>query len=427
MLAFPSPEQIIEDLNDLSTYMKPEESRPRQGEAYAAQYITDLAKKFSLGDIITLAPLPQDNRYKPYTRKANDLANVVIEAGDGEDELLLLHGHFDVVSPREYHMQTNPIIRGENGELRGLGSYDMLAGVAAILTALRDIQLANHRRVRAILVCGEENDSEGTHAAFDHSNDLFAFPHDGKRVALSTEITVEATIADPYHIVVGRPGRYVFDLLVEAKRKHAGAAELADLPDTPLQRLARADSALWHMDFNPHPNDTNNLLKGKIRSGDGALEKTRSLSTSGGGHMRYNVHYCDPSLSAASIQKLMHQAVEKAIGDDLFILERPERSLPWLAPWCEDTSDGSYAQRIQQLATQVVSQTGQQQYVGFRCGPGVADENCIAQQGIPVVCIPPQGEGEHTSGERCNVRSIEEYQIPVIHAAAAHTGLLSRA
>ncbi len=426
MANFPSPTQIIEELNDNNSFIDPLSPHPRQGEVEAAKYIYDLAQKFSLGNA-HIVPLPRTPTFDPYTKVEPALSNVVIDVGEGTEEILFFHGHFDVVPPKDYHGKSHDIVRRPDGELRGLGSYDMLPGVAAILTALRGIQVAKHRRIRAILVCGEENDSEGTHAAFDRTKNLFNFA--GRRAALSTEITVGATINDPYHLVVGRPGRYTYDLLLEGLMRHSGEADIEDLDKMTLQRLAAADRAAANsaLKFPKHPNDTDKLFDKNARI---ALEhahtaKPGSLSTPGDGEARFNVHYANPSLTAADIQLMIHESIKEALGDEHFILGKTERTVPWLRPWLERVDEGSFARSVQSIASKVVSERSRkQQYVQFRAGKGVADENIISQHGIPIMCIPPQGEGAHKEVERSNVNSVTEFQTPVLQAAAAYDGVL---
>ncbi len=417
---FPSPEQIVEDLNDLNPFIREAGPNPRQGEVDAANYIADLSRRYELGDT-KLVELPKTHRYADYTRHDPQLANVVIEAGTGTEELLIYHGHFDVVPPTDYRGNPHKIVRGDNPHiLKRLGGYDMLSGIAAILHAMRNLQINARRRVRAILVCGEENDSEGTHAAFDRENDLFAFH--GQRIALSTEITVGATIKDPLHLVVGRPGRYSYELMMEGQMKHSGEGREEDVPLRTLQRLAAIDTELAKLKFPPHPRDTQGILHpGQCAIQRAHLEDPRSLSTPGYGHALYNVHYADPGLTAAAIQDMMNDAARKALGDDNFIFEKVVRNVPWLPPWLEEVGKRSYAHKIQHLAGQVVLKEGiQSQTPTFRTGSGVADENIISNHDIPVVCVPPKGEHPHKASEQVDMRGTKRYQIPVLRAAAAY-------
>lgn len=424
MANFPTPSQIIEDLNDLEPFIKEGSDHPRQGEVEAAKYIIDLVKLHGLGDVRRI-PLPRTPRFEPYTKHDPDLSNIIITKGNGKDERLFLHGHYDLVPPKDYHGRSHKIVHGKGGELKGLGSYDMLPGVAAILTALRDIEIHQRRSLAVILVCGEEHDSEGTHGAFDPQQNLFAFA--GKRVALSTEITVGSKITDPHHLVIGRPGRFTYDLLLEGSMKHAGEEGEEDIPLTTTQRLAKAEAAVMSLQFPPHPHDADALFQraGRVATARAEAIDPGSLSTPGEGIARYNVHYANDGLSGADIQEMMRIAIKDALGDERFILDKTERTVPWLRPWLESIKDGSFARTMQSISTKVMSERmTKQQYIPFRTGSGVADENIIGRE-MPVVCVPPQGEGAHKAIERGNVNSVTQFQIPVIQAAARYDGMLS--
>lgn len=411
MANFPTPTQIVETLNDKKSFTP-------QGAVEAAKYIHGLAQQFGLG-ATRLVKLPDTPQFEQYVREEPNQANVVIEAGTGTEEMLFFHGHFDVVPPQDYGNKPYSITKGMNGELHGLGSYDMLPGIAAILTALRDIKIDKRRRIRAVLVFGEERDSEGTHAAFDASDNLFAFS--GRRAALSTEITVGATIDDPYHLVIGRPGRFTYELELEGRMKHAGSVRASDIPHTTLQRLAKAEAAIMSMNFSRHPNDTLNLMQGTASFEYAGSRPPGSLSMSGEGYGKINVHYANPQESGADIQRRLCETIARALGDERFIIEKIERTLPWLQPWLEEIGPGTFAETIKGFAMRAVAD--RQPDVGYRVGPGTADE-CIIGQHMPVVCIPPKGGNAHEETEHGNINSVTEYMVPTLQAAAAYDGQL---
>ena len=414
---FPTPSQIVETLNECKSYIGTGR-HPRQGEVQAAKYIHGLAQQFGLG-VSRLVPIAKDPKFKQYAEQEPGLANVVIEAGMGDEELLVLHGHFDVVPPNEHAPQAYKIVEGEMpGELRGRGSYDMLPGVAAILTSLRKLTIDKRRRVRAVLVFGEEHDSEGTHSAFDPEDDLFAFP--GRRAALSTEITVGADIEDPYHLVIGRPGRYTYDMEIQGRMKHSGSVRPSDVPHTVTQRLAKAEVAIMNMAFPPHPNDKLNLMQGTASYEYPTVRPPGSLSMGGDGYAKINVHYSSPHDSGAHIQRRMYEAIADALGDERFTLKKIERTVPWLQPWLENTGPETFADTMKTLATKAAAQ--QQASVPYRVGEGTADD-CIIGQKMRMVCIPPKGGNPHEETEHGNINSVD-FQVATIQAAAAYEGQL---
>lgn len=427
MPEFPSPERIIAELNDLQPYIKVGDPHPRRGEMEAGDWIADFAKQWSLGDV-KKHPMPRTNRFeKFFTDESTELANVTIDIGEGDEEILYLHGHRDVVPPSSYQNKSIAIMQDATREniYTGLGCHDMLAGVASILTALRKIKVARHRRIRAVIVFGEENDSEGTHAAFDSRNNLFEF--DGKRFALSTEISVGTTLNDPYHLIVGRPGRIALNATIYGEAMHAGSVG----PDVwhllTHRRASKVRVALEEMQLQRHPHDTRDLMRGSTAIGNYAARKVGGLSTTSAEDMEINIHYSHPEQGMKQLFPLVQKRIAEVLGDENFELLPPKRDMPWTEPWLEELDNPGYRfpHIIQQIAKQVPAGIKQSSKVPFRTGKGVADEGIIAKHNIPVVCIPPCGEGEHTNREAVDIRCIHEFQVPIILEAAKHPHLLN--
>lgn len=87
--------------------------------------------------------------------------NVLAGKGHG-DKALLLYGHMDTV-PRVEGWDSDPWKpRVEGDQLYGLGSYDMKAGLCAILQAVRDFAPEGYKLKLAFLV-DEENIAEGAY------------------------------------------------------------------------------------------------------------------------------------------------------------------------------------------------------------------------------------------------------------------------
>lgn len=423
MAEFPNPAQIIEELNECQSFIVTGSDHSRQGELAAADYIYSLAKRWGLGDV-TISPIPKSKKFEYFAKQEPGLSNIVIDAGTGKDERMILHGHFDTVAPSSYGSpEDGRLVRDPNQAhiYRGLGSYDMLSGVASILTAMHNMRIAAHRNIRAILVFGEENDSEGTHAAFDPNNNFFEY--DGERVALSTEITVGSKMSDPYHIVVGRPGRFGLKAKIFGEAMHAGDITKKNKREQTNFRANAVQDILFDTEFQPHPQDTRQLLyPGQIVTGEYASDKTSGpISSPGMEKMDIIVHYAHPSIAIADMYNTIRQQMITALGDERFELKIQKRDMPWTPPWLEPLDDPSYRfpHHIQNFAQQIIGHP-----VDFRTGSGVADENIISANGIPVICIPPRGEGAHTNNECVDIRSVMDYQVPVMRAAALHRGSL---
>lgn len=424
MADFPSPQRIIEELAETQSWIKNDAQHPRRGEVEAADYIIDFAQKWSLGNVQRHAIPRGSRRFDPFIAQESELCNVTIDVGDGTDETLFLHGHYDVINPGDYGGRHGITQSTESPHVyRGLGSYDMLSGVAGILTALHKVRVGHRRRLRGIFVFGEEYQSEGTHAAFDPRNNLFE-TNGAPACAISTEITVNAGIQDPYHLVIGRPGRVALEATVFGEPKHSGSVTRENRAELASTRGPQAMLMIPGIDeFRRHPHDIHGLMpESAFTFNDYGSNKINSLSEPGKFNMLLNLHYAHPEEGIAFARRLLHEKLHALLGDEKFEINIPPRYVPWTEPWLENLSDPDYAfaPRIRGFAQRITSQD-----IPYRCGPGVADENIIASRNIPTVCIPPQGTGEHSESERVDMRSVTDYMVPVIREAAAYEGVLT--
>lgn len=426
MPEFPSPQRIIQELAETQSWIKDDPEYPRKGEVQAAEYLYEFAQKWSLGNVMRHA-IPKDSRrFNPFIKQEPKLSNITIDTGEGRDELLFLHGHYDVINPKDYGGKHGIVQSQESPNIyKGLGSYDMLSGIAAILTALHGMKVATHRRVRSILVFGEEYQSEGTHAAFDSSNNLFE-TGGVPASALSTEITVDARITDDYHLVVGRPGRVALQADIFGEAIHSGAVKGTKRETLASNRGPRAMLLVPEItDFKKHPHDIHNLMPDSTFSFNRyGSNNINSLSEPEKFTMLLNLHYAHPEEGIAYARHLLHRKFRDLFGDEKFEIDGtpPKRHVPWSEPWLENLSDPKYAfaPRIREFARKV---TGQD--VPYRVGPGVADENIIAAHNIPVTCVPTRGQDEHKETECVDMNSTTEYVVPVLREAAAYEGILT--
>lgn len=422
---FPTPARLIDELNECRAYINPDDRHPRRGEVEAADYIMDLVDRWELGNAQRITMPRRSHKFERFFKEEPRLANIVIDVGDGCEEMLILHGHFDVVPPFDYASADSARLVQDatrSNIYRGLGSYDMLSGIAAILTSLHNMRVSSHRRVRAILVFGEENDSEGTHAAFDPSCNLFEFP--GQKVALSTEISVGADMQTEPHLIVGRPGRFSLNATVYGKAMHAGDVKPSNRHMLTLVRGSKAKLGLLEFSpFSRHPHDTRELMDPcNITIGEYHTEKPRSLSTVGREDFELNVHYANPSVTIAAMHETIRKELMRILGDENFELTQPKRDMPWTQPWLEELDNEGYAypHLIRDFANRTTAGRRSGGEVPFRTGTGVADENIISAHGIPVICVPPRGEGAHTAEEKVDIDCITDFQVPVIRAAAEY-------
>ncbi len=409
---FPSSLEILTELVRIGAHTLEAQRR-------MAQWLHDFAKEWNLGDV-RLAPYPRE---LPYAAAYPEQRNVVIDIGDGRDELMIWHGHFDVVPPDSYPADEDPceIRKLPDPDLyAGLGSYDMLGGIAAILVALREVRVAPHRRIRVILVGQEEDQSQGTYAASHPVENLF----EGATCAVSTELLVGGKLTDHPQVVIGRPGRVGLDVYIRKEQLHVGSVTRDLFAQLAVQCDAKAKLAAMDIRLPHHPHDALNLLSHPLVAvRDWGSSQPKSLSVAGEAWFNLQIHYTNPDMTPEDVRRVVEKHLQPIVGDGLSVEMERGRVTPLCRPWLEK-QDSPYVRTMVDIAS-AVAEEHKLGNIELKAGGGVADETIIAREhGIPIVCIPSTGEGEHTPHERVNLRSIEEYQVPVLRAIAAFPGKL---
>ena len=134
--------------------------------------------------------------------------NVIARAGAGGGRTLLLLAHTDTVGTGGMEAPFEPRIEGEN--LHGRGSYDMKAGLAAVMDAVVALlDVAGH--VVAAAVCDEEAGGSGTRALL----------HAGER--FDAAIVTEPTDLD---VAIAHKGFVGFEVETRGRAAHGSRPDL---------------------------------------------------------------------------------------------------------------------------------------------------------------------------------------------------------
>lgn len=415
MPAFPSTREILGELVGFRSYTPP-------GRRAIAEYIAQFARRWSLGEV----------RLVEYPARANGAnaspkpCNVVIDIGQGTDETVLVHGHFDKIPPDDYppdfHRDPDQLIPDpEDPDIcYGLGSNDMLGSIAGMLEAARAMRVAHHRKVRLLMVDQEENQSQGTHAALHPDCDLVG----DACCVVSNEIAVGGTLADRANLYIGRTGRVGLNLTVFGPAMHSGRVRREMFHALAASREAKARLALENIRFSEHPNDPLRLMpESMCIPGDGRSGQRRSLSVPRSWHDHIDVFYSDPRLDPAAIQHIVWRAIRDCLGDENFSLTYEEgRELPFTKPWLEEPFH-PFVLHCLGFAEEVCEGPVQR-----KAARGVADESIMVHaKHIPAICFPPEGEDEHIRDERVRISSVTRRIVPFLRKVAAFGGRLTNA
>jgi acetylornithine deacetylase/succinyl-diaminopimelate desuccinylase-like protein len=321
---------------------------------------------------------------------------------------LLLYGHMDTVPPYGYEREgRDPFRLGEReGKLYGLGAYDMKAGVAAIVRAVREVR--NGRPLKIMFVSDEEADSGGCFEALKSG-----FLSDVE-FALAAEISdIHDAGQKTRNIMLGRRGRAQYEVDVPGKSFHAARAGEGISAVTEAAKLAveleRMNAALPK-----HPK----LSQGHmfVRS---FHSESASLSLPDSAKLLIDRHLVFPEDAESArhdmekrIRSLYEAGTMKAADGRITTVRVKPRDVPYLMPYVTPEETPGVV-RLSQAIERTLGARTQYNY-----GMSVADENLIAMHGVPVASFGPIGGGEHSSGEWVSKKSYLEL-IEVLKAFLA--------
>ncbi len=307
---------------------------------------------------------------------------------------LLLYGHMDTVPPYGYGGRDPFRLEEKDGRLYGLGAYDMKAGIAAIVQAVR--QVREGRPLKIMFVSDEEADSRGCYevAKSGFMKDV-AF-------AVSTEISdVHDTNGKTRTITLGRRGRAQFEVDVPGKSSHAARLEEGVSAVSQAAKLALEIEAM-NSSLPIHPK----LGRGNIFVRSFHSESV-SLSLPDSARLLVDRHLVPPE-NAESARKDLETRVNALYGSGRMLdagratVKVKPREVPYLMPYVTPEDDS----QVVRLANTIKTTLGTE--ARYNYGMSVADENLIAMYGIPIASFGPIGDGEHSSAEWVSRKSYLE-------------------
>ncbi len=308
---------------------------------------------------------------------SNGRFNVVAQKGPRKGSVLLF-GHLDTVPPYNYGAR-NPFKLIEKGnKLRGLGAWDMKAGIAIILACARGCR-PGAKGLRIVLTGDEENISEGTWFAQKRGE------YRNCSVAITTEIPdiPDSNGLGRPPILLGRRGRCVYKLTVSGIGSHGAGTGGVSAIDLGM-KLAQALEKI------PMPSGKMGPCRLFIRK---FYSESSALAVPTAAVLEADVHYV-PTHSPESFlkylkNKLGHLKFPKGCS---WKIEIPKRKTPYLPAYETGRNDPL----VKEFLLLYKRHLGAPE-VSF--GLTVADENVLSVEGIPILTLGPIGDGAHSSGE----------------------------
>lgn len=310
-------------------------------------------------------------------------------ATKGKAPYILLSGHLDTVPP--FNFSSNPLKLKKEGEFyKGLGVYDMKAGLAIILNSAKFFEIKNYG-LKIVLTSDEEMDSAGTWAAKNASkykDCAIAFVPE----IIDTFSTIkEKKTHKPLPVIVGRRGRGVYVCKITTLSRHGAEGRGTSSIDIAMQINSIIKKIVY-----PSFKKVKNFPKPtcfirQINSSSKALELPTTCT------IELDAHF-GPNFTHNSFLKFLKNKIlenlnlEKSQKIDFFL--KP-RKTPYLNPYCVDLKNP--------LTKKAISLIGQKVDYGLT----VADENIIALEKIPVISWAPRGGNAHNKDEWLSIKDFD--------------------
>ena len=289
---------------------------------------------------------------------------------------IVLHGHLDVVPGRAEQF----VPRVEGDKLFGRGAYDMKAGLAGMMCALRDLVLQDRVRVHFVCVCDEESE-ESEQRGSDY-------------LVEQGYLGDFAITGEPTDLLIGIQAKGVLAMRLEV----AGIAAHGSTPWVGDNALLKGYDVFRQIESMAFTRESSELFDrpsinlGRIWGGD-ALNKVPDLCT-----IDVDVRYLpgqDPEEIQEAIANLPDTSVVKTFHRRPAIVER----------------DNPFVQTLGEAISRVAAPKSERLSVGR---DGASDAISFLEAGVPAVEFGPVGGGHHGPEEWISVRSLGQYREALV-------------
>jgi acetylornithine deacetylase/succinyl-diaminopimelate desuccinylase-like protein len=305
------------------------------------------------------------------------------------DKSVLLAGHLDTV-PEVIGWETNPYEPTlKNGNLYGLGAWDMKAGLSIILNCLKKFEPQNYN-LKAAFTVDEENYSIGAWSLVDT---------DFVKDVIFGLVPEPGFIHGDKGITIGRTGRSTATVKVFGKSAHGSFSQDG------INSIDQANIFL------------NEIKKMKFSydkdMGSTSVFPRKIISEANGFSVPdYTEIELDCKMVAPDTAKSIFEKVDN-LGKKLYqekklykkpIVKLKKRPTPFSSPFKLDSSS-----ELIKLCQKVVKRQLGKQKTFFR--ESVADECIYVEKlGVPFVCIGPSGNYAHQANEYVELESVKRVE-----------------
>ncbi|MCV6609127.1 MAG: succinyl-diaminopimelate desuccinylase [Campylobacterales bacterium] len=319
----------------------------------------------------------------------NETKNLFIYKKFGEGEHLCFAGHIDVVPPGD-GWETDPFEPIEkDGKLFGRGTQDMKGGVAAFVSACKDLKEFNGT-VSLLLTSDEEGDAyDGTIFVLEELKKMKMLPD----MCVIAEPTCEEKFGDA--IKVGRRGSINGYLTIEGFSGHAAYPEKCD---NPLHNFGDFLASVAGLDLDNGDDffAPSKLVVTDLRSG---YEVTNL--TPGSLKMMFNVRN-STNTTKEDLEKFVKTNLEKS-NISKYQLELKQGSFPFV------TKEGKYSKRLVETISKSIEEISGITPKRSTAG-GTSDARFMGQFGIDVIEFGVINDTIHSPNERTTIKEIEDLE-----------------
>ena len=361
-----TPEQLLSDLVAINS-INPDLIPGSPGEAEIAHFIANWSEQAGL----------EVHLYEPLPGRPNVVA---IARGTGAGKSLMLNGHIDTVGVEGMTRAHQPYVK--NGRLYGRGAYDMKAGLAACMLAVKN---AKQKQMRGDVILTAVMDEE--YAGLGTMDIAKRYQADAAIVAEFTEMK----------LILAHKGFVWLDVETIGVAAHGSRP---DLGVDAIARMGRVLVELDELDQTLRSNQTHKWL------GSGSLH---AALINGGRELSSYPDSCVLSIERRTLPGENQETVETEVQE---IIQRLQRSDPTFKadvrialerPPMETTEDSPIVNVVKGSANKVLKQATEISGVPFW-----TDAATLWAAGIPSILFGPSGGGAHAIEEWVDLQSVED-------------------
>ncbi|WP_414838257.1 M20 family metallopeptidase [Candidatus Nanosalina sp. VS9-1] len=308
-----------------------------------------------------------DPEFEVTRHEKNDIPSMVITFGD-ENPDLMLHGHIDVIEAPDEMFETER----KDGKLYGRGTADMKAGVAALMTAMKDVK-EEKPSVGLMIVSDEER------GGFNGAGYLFS-----EKYSPEFAISAEPNNIDGYlDIITDQKG------ILQVKVSTEGLSAHGSRPwngENAMEKFMEKWPEIKGL-FKDHENGENwvtTVNLGKVRAGDSTNkvpEKCEAWLD-----IRTAREYPNEKV-LEDLRKIEGLELEESLNESMLSTDQENKFVKSLKASAEKFEENCKVSRKE---------------------PG-SDMRFLTENGIPAVVFGPEGYNAHAPDEYAVIDSLGDY------------------